>query len=243
MGSYVTDEDRAAFSAIAEGDTAEDQLTTPEVPAAELDTPDEGEEGTGELVEPGADDQEVEQAEGDEDQESFTVKVDGQEVQVSREELVNGYQRQADYTRKSQQVAADRRRLADAELLMSKLDENPMATIQVLMQHYGVDYGEGEDGEPQITGPTPEQIQLRELQQWQAGELQRQREAAVDAELDRLHREYGDFEHEDLFGFALDHNVRDLETALRAMTFRPAADKRTEKRKVAAMSGAKVATG
>ena len=31
---------------------------------------------------------------------TFTVKVDGQEVEVTQEELVNGYSRQQDYTRK-----------------------------------------------------------------------------------------------------------------------------------------------
>lgn len=41
--------------------------------------------------------------------ETFTVKVDGKEVQVTRDELLNGYQRHADYSRKTAEVAEQRR--------------------------------------------------------------------------------------------------------------------------------------
>lgn len=41
----------------------------------------------------------------------YTVKVDGQELQVPLEELLNGYQRQADYSRKTQALADERRQL------------------------------------------------------------------------------------------------------------------------------------
>lgn len=45
----------------------------------------------------------------------YTIKVDGEDKQVTLEELQNGYSRQADYTRKSQ-VLAEQRRKADEEL-------------------------------------------------------------------------------------------------------------------------------
>tara|TARA_R100001530_G_scaffold51032_2_gene37882 strand:+ start:3601 stop:4647 length:1047 start_codon:yes stop_codon:yes gene_type:complete len=45
----------------------------------------------------------------------YTIKVDGKDVEVTLEELQNGYSRQADYTRKSQ-VLAEQRKLADDEL-------------------------------------------------------------------------------------------------------------------------------
>ena len=41
--------------------------------------------------------------------EAYTVKVDGEEFEVSLEELRDGYQRQADYTRKSQSLAEQRK--------------------------------------------------------------------------------------------------------------------------------------
>ena len=35
---------------------------------------------------------------------AYTVKIDGEEQQVTLEELQQGYQRQADYTRKTQEI-------------------------------------------------------------------------------------------------------------------------------------------
>ena len=40
--------------------------------------------------------------------ETYSVKVDGVEQLVSLDELQNGYQRQADYTRKTQELARER---------------------------------------------------------------------------------------------------------------------------------------
>ena len=46
---------------------------------------------------------------------TYTVKVDGKDVEVTLDELRSGYSRQADYTRKSQ-VLAEQRQKADEEL-------------------------------------------------------------------------------------------------------------------------------
>ena len=40
---------------------------------------------------------------------AYTVKIDGEEFEVTLDELRNGYQRQADYTRKSQSLAEQRK--------------------------------------------------------------------------------------------------------------------------------------
>jgi len=50
----------------------------------------------------------------DAEPQTFTVKIDGKEVQVPLSELLNGYQRQSDYTRKTME-AAEQRKAADAE--------------------------------------------------------------------------------------------------------------------------------
>lgn len=56
------------------------------------------------------DDEEYDQDEDESAQaETFTVKVDGQQVSVSREELLNGYSRQSDYTKKAQALAEERK--------------------------------------------------------------------------------------------------------------------------------------
>ena len=49
-----------------------------------------------------------------EDDQLVTIKVDGQEIQVPLSELKNGYQRQADYTRKTMEVS-EQRKAAEAE--------------------------------------------------------------------------------------------------------------------------------
>lgn len=41
--------------------------------------------------------------------EKFVVKVDGKEIEVPKEELIRGYQREADYTRKTQKLAEERK--------------------------------------------------------------------------------------------------------------------------------------
>jgi hypothetical protein len=58
-----------------------------------------------------------EEVEGDEEEseeeaprdEKFIVKVDGKEIEVPKEELIRGYQREADYTRKTQKLAEERK--------------------------------------------------------------------------------------------------------------------------------------
>ena len=55
------------------------------------------------------------QVEGNEELNTYTVKVDGKDVEVTQEELLAGYSRQADYTRKSQ-VLSEQRQKADSEL-------------------------------------------------------------------------------------------------------------------------------
>lgn len=89
----------------------------PEVPADQDDSRDDPEEveaeaaGADEADEP--DEQEA-GAEGDEQPETYTVEVDGQQVEVTLDELMRGYSREADYTRKTQAVA-DRERELEAE--------------------------------------------------------------------------------------------------------------------------------
>ena len=55
------------------------------------------------------------QSEEVEKPETYTIKVDVKDVEVTLDELMNGYSRQADYTRKSQ-VLSEQRKKADEEL-------------------------------------------------------------------------------------------------------------------------------
>lgn len=231
MGRYDTDE----------GTTGDDGGTTPstdeEVQAPETsheDTSDqEGEESQGEV---GSDEEgtEEQQTEAGDAEATFAVHLNGQDVEVPVSELTKGYLRQQDYTRKTQMLAQERDQLADATALVQALEANPQQTLAVLAKHYGMSTLDPDE----IEGPSPEQTRLRELEAWQQAEVGRQREAAVDAEVGRLHAVYGDFDEDALFGFAVTHNVSHLETALRAMTFETnGGPKRVDKSKVAAQSG------
>lgn len=66
------------------------------------------------------------------------VKVDGVETKVPLAEAIAGYQRQQDYTVKTQDLAAQRQQLQEAAALRAALDQNPQATIDLLMNHYGL---------------------------------------------------------------------------------------------------------
>jgi hypothetical protein len=80
-----------------------------------------------------------EQTEGDEEAEeapqqaqTFRVKVDGEEVEVPLDELLKGYSRTADYTRKTQAIA-EARKQAEAEAAAAREERQRYAqTLEVL---------------------------------------------------------------------------------------------------------------
>src|SRR5689334_21615115 len=75
-----------------------------------LSDDEEGDEGKARQSKQGADQEEAEeQDEQQPAQATYTVKIGGKETQVTADELVKGYQRNADYTTKTQQLAAQRR--------------------------------------------------------------------------------------------------------------------------------------
>lgn len=102
---------------------------TPKAPVVE-DTDDADEGDTG--LEATADDDEEsadvegdespdaeEQTEGDEEQptpQTFKVRVDGKDVEVTLDELTKGYSRQQDYTRKTQDLSTTRKSWQDTEV-------------------------------------------------------------------------------------------------------------------------------
>lgn len=75
-----------------------------------------------------------------------TVRVGGQDVQVSMDEMRNGYMRQADYTRKTQELAQQRQQLEQQrQMLMQQMANNPQLQMN----------------QPQQPQMTPEQQQQK----------------------------------------------------------------------------------
>jgi hypothetical protein len=69
---------------------------------------------------------EEEPSEQEAEPQTFTVKIDGKEVQVPLSELLNGYQRQSDYTKKTME-AAEQRKTADAEVQKAQQERQQYA--------------------------------------------------------------------------------------------------------------------
>ena len=81
---------------------------TEEAEEVEEEAPEEEEGQAEEETEEEVDEEEETEIVAEEDL-KYTIKVDGEELEVGIEELKNGYQRQADYTRKSQALAEQRK--------------------------------------------------------------------------------------------------------------------------------------
>ena len=122
-----------AFLGSEEQGQSQDEATAPEAAeaaegaeTAEESTEDQSAEGA-EATEGDEDAESDEQAETEEEQpqdQLYTVRVDGKEEQVPLSELLAGYSRTSDYTRKTQEVAAARKELhTERESLVQERQE------------------------------------------------------------------------------------------------------------------------
>ena len=179
---------------------------------------------------------------------AYTIKVDGEESQVTLEELQDGYQRQADYTRKTQELADERRRLQQAEAIVSSLENNPAETLNALGEAFGLvaqppapmrntndDWYD--DEEPQQVDATA--MRVSELEQRLAQQDRLARRNNIEKQVNSLKDQYGDFDSTELFQHALRHKIGNLEAALTHMRFDSVSDKATKLEKEQERTGAK----
>ena len=118
---FETDIDKATDVVLSQLSPEEEQVEEVEeesVDATELDTESEDEIIEDNETEEEVDDDDAEQElddqvelEEDTEPQAFTVKVDGKELEVTEDELIKGYSRNSDYTRKTQEISAERDRL------------------------------------------------------------------------------------------------------------------------------------
>ena len=173
---------------------------------------------------------EVSASEASSEEPVYTVKVDGTEQEVTLSELQNGYQRQADYTRKTQQVAADRERLQQAEAIVSALENDPEGTLTTLAQTFGVNMGSkpSEDSGWDDVEITASDRKLAELERKVEMQERAVRVQQVDKEVDRLRDRYGEFDKQDLLHHAVTNKITNLDAAYTHWQFndmKSAADK------------------
>jgi len=169
---------------------------------------------------------------------TYSVKVDGSEEQVSLDELRDGYQRQSDYTRKTQELASERKRLEQAEAIVSSLESDPEGTLIALGDAFGVErmnrtpapvqreesYEDSwEQPEERQSDATTERISQLEARLAVQDRLHRRQE--VEKQVETLQTEYGTFDPSDLFQHALRHKIGNLEAALTHMRYGDVADR------------------
>lgn len=170
-------------------------------------------------------------------QPSYTVKVGGIEREVTLDELQSGYMRQADYTQKTQALAEDKRRLAQAEQLIQFLDRNPERTLQALAEQYGVSFSQqqqqpsddawgddwtgGNDSEPpRQTQDSVLLAKVQELEARLADRDMRDEQAAISAEIKDLQSTYGDdIDVQHIMRHAVDNGFGSLAAAYRDLYF------------------------
>ena len=95
---------------------------TEEAEEVEEEAPEEEEGQAEEETEEEVEEEEETEIVAEEDL-KYTIKVDGEELEVGIEELKNGYQRQADYTRKSQALAQQRKETEQIQSERMRLEQ------------------------------------------------------------------------------------------------------------------------
>lgn len=143
----------------------------------------------------------------------YTVKIDGAEHQVTLEELQQGYQRQADYTRKTQELASERQRLQQAETIVNALEADPQGTLNALGGALGVQGNPGTQDDTSWEDEDPTTQRVAQLEAQVAYQAKTHRQQALDKEVTRLKGVYGEFDERELFQHALNNKIANLEAA------------------------------
>jgi len=150
---------------------------------------------------------------------TFTVKVDGEDVQVSLDEALNGYMRQADYTRKTQEVAQQREELSYAERIAQALEADPQGAVRALAAAYEIELGQSPAAPPAAEPAEP----LDPQEAWQqrvdgfiADQEQRAFEAQVRADLAEMKTQFGEFDDNQVIEYAVTNSIPNVKEAAKA---------------------------
>lgn len=108
----------------AEAQTTEEE--TQEVESEDLESVEPQDEAEEDSEDVEGEEEETEEEEPVETK--FVVKVDGKELEVDKDELIRGYQREADYTRKTQKLAEERR-LVESEFQQVRAEREQYAQV------------------------------------------------------------------------------------------------------------------
>ena len=154
---------------------------------------------------------------------SYTVKIDGAEQQVTLDELQNGYQRQADYTRKTQELASERERLAQGEAIVQALESDPQGAITALAGAFGVGGGNQQTmpDQTEYEELDPEEFRLRRIESSIEEQNRALRQQNLQKEVNTLRDKYDgiDFDEKALYAHALKNKINNLDAAFTHMNW------------------------
>lgn len=177
------------------------------------------------------------------------VKVNGEESLVPLSELQAGYSRQADYTAKTQQLADERRALAHGAAIAQGLAQDPVGTIKVLTEVYGVDgaaevVAQATDAAQTATPAAPEaqdplSQRLGPIEAWVQEQQQQAALAQLQSTLDRVTEQFG-VTADDVVMRAMQLDTDDLETVAKVLAFEQGAQASQAQATAAAAQAAQV---
>jgi predicted metal-dependent hydrolase len=147
------------------------------------------------------------------------IVVDGEELEVPLKEAVSGYQRQSDYTRKTQQIAEERKGVQFAKAIQEALDNDPTATIELLKQHYGIQEQDAFSDEDDLY-MDPMEKQYKQLEHRLRSFEEQQALNELERTIGGLQQKYGeDFDANEVVSKALAAGTTDLEGVYKQMAF------------------------
>ena len=181
------------------------------------------------------------------------VKVDGEELVVPLSEAVAGYQRNADYTRKTQALAQQKNEIQWANALKGALENDPAGTIELLANQFGVkqpahvaqpkqadpfDDLWGDTSTPaQSVDPRYQNLEQR-LRAFEEAQAQQQLEATINL----LSNKYGEeFDPNEVVAAALASGSTDLEATFKQLKFDKVMEEAKAAKAAVASKKAKVA--
>ena len=146
------------------------------------------------------------------------LNVAGEEIDVPLKEALAGYQRQADYTRKTQELSEQRKQVQFGSALQEALQNDPRNTLELLKQHYGLDEQQTSDEDELYMDPTEKQY--RQLESRVKAFEQQKALNDLEKTVESLSRKYGDaFDADEVIAKALATGNSNLEAVYKQTAF------------------------
>lgn len=149
---------------------------------------------------------------------SVKLNVAGEDIDVSLKEALAGYQRQADYTRKTQELSEQRKQVQFGSALQEALQNDPKNTLELLKQHYGLDEQQASEEDDMFADPMDKQFRQLEsrIKAFEQEKAVRDLEKTVES----LSRKYGDaFDADEIIAKALATGNSNLEAVYKQTAF------------------------